>query len=169
MAEVVSVEGVESTPEGVVLSCDAGGGPLVSADHYGPSGDDSPPLPGDFASVEDARTGGGHKLVLGYHDPNNASKAANGEVRRYARASSGAVTCEFWLKGNGDVEITSIKTGGVVRINGVEIDQQGNIKTPGKLDADGEVTAQSSSAPVALSTHLHPTGMGPSDKPTPGT
>lgn len=41
------------------------------------------------------------------------------------------------------------------------------------IDADvevsGEITAQTATAPVKLSTHLHPTPVGPSSAPTPGT
>lgn len=45
----------------------------------------------------------------------------------------------------------------------------GNVTLAGNLLVTGEVTAKSASTPVSLSTHQHPTAMGPSGPPTPGT
>lgn len=53
--------------------------------------------------------------------------------------------------------------GTTINANGVEIDASGNASAP------GEVTARAASTPVNLSMHLHPTAMGPSGTPTPGT
>lgn len=39
----------------------------------------------------------------------------------------------------------------------------------GDLLVHGEVTAKSTTAPVKLSTHIHPTPVGPTSSPTPGT
>jgi hypothetical protein len=39
----------------------------------------------------------------------------------------------------------------------------------GDIECTGEVTAKSQTTPVGLSTHQHPTAMGPSSSPTPGT
>lgn len=164
VAEVLSFERVtdESGARVEEVKVDPGGDAITTAEHFAPSGDDSPPLPGDFAALEDTE-GAGREQCIGYHDPKNEGKAATGECRRYARDANGVPVCEWWLRANGDVEITSIKAGGKVVINGVEIDQQGNVIAP------GEVTAMGAAAPVKLSTHLHPTAMGPTSPPTPGT
>jgi phage baseplate assembly protein V len=45
----------------------------------------------------------------------------------------------------------------------------GDITTTGGVDADGEVTAMKKTKNVNLSTHIHPTAVGPSSPPTPGT
>jgi len=62
-----------------------------------------------------------------------------------------------WLPTELTLEATTINA------NGVEIDASGNATAP------GEVTAKAATTPVNLSTHLHPTAMGPSGAPTPGT
>lgn len=59
----------------------------------------------------------------------------------------------------GDVEITASSK---VKITG-------DLEVTGKIEANGEVTAKASTAPVNLSTHIHPTPAGPSSAPTPGT
>lgn len=42
------------------------------------------------------------------------------------------------------------------------------LRVVGDLEVTGEVTAKADTHPVALSTHVHPTAMGPSGPPTPG-
>lgn len=52
----------------------------------------------------------------------------------------------------------------------IEIVSKGNkIYFEGDIEASGEITAHSKTLPVKLSTHLHPTPVGPSSAPTPGT
>ncbi|WP_238192061.1 hypothetical protein [Methylobacterium frigidaeris] len=70
----------------------------------------------------------------------------------------------IWFKDDG-VEIqdrnenTLVGGKGGWKLNGVEIDRDGNIKAP------GEVTAKSKGTSVSVSGHKHPS----TDKPTPGT
>lgn len=54
-------------------------------------------------------------------------------------------------------------------VNQVQI-TTGTLKVVGDLEVSGEVTARSGNpaTKVTLSGHIHPTAMGPSDKPTPG-
>lgn len=146
----------------VEVQVDAGGGELLTLEQVDPCGDDSPPLPGDYVAISES-TGSGAARTAGFADPKNPGKALGGEKRLYARDAGGTPVAELWLKGNGDIAITSIKGGSKITLNGVEIDQQGNITTP------GDVTAKLGAAPVRLSTHQHPTGVGPSGPPTPGT
>jgi len=152
---------VEGVPRADVKG-DPGGGANHTVQHFAPPGDDSQPLPGDTYATTSVR-GSGHDVAVAYADPKNAGEAAAGEVRRYARAADGTPVCEFWLKSDGAVEITSIASGSVVTINGVTIDQDGNISTP------GDVTANEGASSVTLGTHTHPTAMGPSGSPTPGS
>lgn len=152
-------EGAQS-PE---ITVDVGSGSPSTAQHHGSPGEDSPPLPGvDFAHLSES-PGAGSQDAVGYVDTVNEGKASPGEVRRIARAADGTPVAELWLKQSGDVEITSLKAGGKLTLNGVEIDQDGNISAP------GEVTAKAGPGAVNVSTHLHPTAMGPSGAPTPGT
>jgi len=158
----------------VEVTVDAGGGELLTLEHVADAGDDSLPLPDDFAGAADS-TGQGALRSAGYANTKTKGKALPGEKRIYARdPADGSVVCEIWLKGPGkiaisalkdgaDIELSTAVSGGKVIINGVVIDKDGSIKAP------GEVTAMTGGASVSLSTHLHPTGVGPTDKPTPGT
>lgn len=159
-----TVTKTERVPEGVEVTVDFGGDDLASVEHYAPPGFDLLPRIGDEVLVEEA-DGAGAGTAVAYQDLKNVGTAAEGELRFYSRDADGAVAVEFWAKANGDLSITSIKTGGKVTINGVEIDQQGNITTPGEVTAKAETPATA----VSLSTHLHPTGVGPTSPPTPGT
>ena len=52
----------------------------------------------------------------------------------------------------------------------IEIVSKGKkITFDGDIEATGEITAKVGSTPVKLTTHLHPTPVGPSSAPTPGT
>ena len=51
----------------------------------------------------------------------------------------------------------------------IHIEPGGAVRILGDLEVTGEVTAKADSASVGLSTHLHPTAMGPSGAPTSGT
>jgi hypothetical protein len=99
LAKVVSFER-RGAEEDVVV--DTGGGALVTAAHLGGAGEDSPPLPGDVASLDDS-SGTGNQQVTGYHDPLNTGKADDGEKRIYGRNAAGEVVAEVWLKGDGTV------------------------------------------------------------------
>jgi len=66
----------------------------------------------------------------------------------------------LWDAGAGVQQIT-------ITLSGVG----GKLRVEGDLEVTGEVTAKAASpaTAVSLSTHLHPTAMGPSGAPTPGT
>jgi|SRR3954465_12655879 hypothetical protein len=169
-AHVISVERAQDedgTPI-VNVQVDLGGGEVTTLELALAPGDDSPPLPADVAlMVEDGGAGTG--FASGFQDVKNPGKSANGEKRFYAREGDGTPAAEFWLKKNGDVVITSLKSGGKVTINGVVIDQDGNMTVPGKVDANGEVTAMKSGPSVTVSQQLTPSPFGPLGPPTPGT
>lgn len=158
----------EDGTELVEVIVDIGQPSPLKLEHFADIGVDAPPLPGDLVALAES-TGQGALRTAGYADPKNQGSALGGERRTIARDADGVPTAEIWSKANGDVSITSIKSGGKIILNGVEIDQQGNVTVPGKVDATGEVATSAAGAPVKLSTHLHPTGVGPSGAPTPGT
>jgi hypothetical protein len=169
VTDVAAVESFERVTdengEAVIVKVDEVDGPLLEPENFPPCGDDAPPLATDFAAIKEA-TGRGTTQVVGYQDPKNKGKALGGEKRIYARdPDDGSVVADIWLHGDGTIEITSIKSGSSINLNGVLIDQQGNITAP------GDVTAMSASpaTSVKLSTHLHPTGTGPSGPPQAGT
>jgi hypothetical protein len=139
----------------------------VTAELLSPPGVDALPLPGDEVVIEEAE-GSGDTIAQAFADIINEGLAADGEHRTYARDASGAIACEIWCKGDGTVAVKSIKAGSKIDLNGVLIDQQGNITAPGEVQA--MVGTPDVPLPgVKLSRHLHPTGVGPTSAPTPGT
>lgn len=106
---------------------DEGGGNAKTAGHFGPAGDDSPPLPDDVAVHVDAG-GSGRKQAVGYQDPKNPSKANPGERLLRARNPQGEVVLEVWLKGDGSFVVEShtgaaleMKTSGTVVLNAPDV------------------------------------------------
>lgn len=169
VAEVLSVTRTEVDGVHVTdIKADPGGGDNITAQHFATAGDDSHPLPGDSV-VMVPEGGSGTEVAVGYLDPKNEPEAQAGERRLYSRDEDGAIQAVIWLKNDGSILIDNgsgtveLAAGGDVTINGVTIDTSGNISAP------GEVTAMADAAPVNLSTHQHPTAMGPSGPPTPGT
>lgn len=157
MGRVAEVLGIEDDGD---VKCDFGGDDTFIADFYADGGDDAPPLPGDMAAVDDGPEAGTQQIT-GFSDSKNASQALPGEKRTYARDVDGTIVAEIHAKRNGDIKITSLKTGGIIDLNGLLIDQNGNLTTP------GEVTAKTGTAAVSLSIHKHPTGVGPTGPPIP--
>jgi hypothetical protein len=161
--ERVDVDGVPT----VQVQVDLGDEEIVTAEHLGAPGEDALPLVGDEAMVQECE-GAGATFCTGYADPKNAGGAQEGEHRRYARDDQGTLVCEVWLKRDGTIALRSVAAGSKVDLNGVLIDQQGNLTAPGEITA----MAGTPDAPlpgVKLSTHLHGTGVGPTTAPTPGT
>jgi hypothetical protein len=137
---------------------DPGGLATFTAEDFQPSGVDAQPLEGDyFATHEGPATG--DEIVSGYLDTLTARKAGPGEYRVYARSGPGEVSAEIILRASGEIEISSIKSGSKITLNGVTIDQDGNISTPGDVEGAG----------VSLSTHTHGyiDSVGSAATPTP--
>jgi hypothetical protein len=126
IAEVLSVERVVADGVHVrEVRCDPGGGAAITAQQFACSGDDSEPLPGDFAMLEDS-AGAGTETVVGYHDPKNEQKAVGGERRMYSRGSDGVPVAEFWMKTTGEVLIK------VLNAAAISIESEGtvHVKSP---------------------------------------
>lgn len=156
------------------------GGDVFVAEHFAPPGCDAPPLPGDFAAVSDAPGAGGSQAT-GYNDTKNTGKAKPGEVRHYARDASGAIVGEWWVKGDGTFVFENaggtfeISPDGKLKADVPEAEFTGDLKVEGNItagasiEAGGEITWNAKAAPTKASTHTHPTAMGPSGPPIPGT
>jgi hypothetical protein len=171
---------VEDGGHVVNVQVDFGGGNKATTELFQSAGVDAPPLPDDAAICVD---GDGSDACVGFADTKNEGKALGGELRFYARDENGVPVSEVWLKRDGSAELTGIKCGwkivggsdGTITLNGATIDTSGNLVVPGDASVkgaakiNGEVTAMASGAAVKLSTHQHPTGVGPSGPPTPGT
>lgn len=148
------------------VKVDPGGGFNVTGNHFSAPGDDSQPIPGDYAAATSNQRSGGESIV-GYVDSVNEPKANAGEKRIYGRdAETGAMVCEIWMKNDGSVHLQNdngvfriladgtitganengsfeLEPGGDFFVNGATIDKDGNINSPGKIDA-AEVESVSS-------------------------
>lgn len=114
MGRVAEVLSTERDAAGVLtVRVDPGGGAVVSAEHFAPAGDDSCPLPGDFAAIEDS-AGKGAEQVTGYSDA-TPGVAEPGEVRKYSRNADDEVVAVLWLKRDGSLELESL-TGEPLRL-----------------------------------------------------
>jgi hypothetical protein len=115
MARIVEVVAFERvTDEGASaadVKVDLGGGEIRSAQHFGDSGDDSQPLPGDYATAEQTQ-GQGRVAISGYTDPHNAGQAGGGEKRIYSRNPQGVPVAHIWAKGDGSIVIEVLAAGG---------------------------------------------------------
>jgi len=106
MGKTAVVEVFERSGAVETVRVDPGGGASVTADHCASPGDDSPPLPGDYAELVES-TGKGNEAAVGYTDPNNTREAAPGEKRWYARDADGNVVSSGWHKADGTILVTN--------------------------------------------------------------
>jgi hypothetical protein len=108
VGRVAKVISTERDADGALnVRVDPGGGAGTSVPHFGDVGDDSVPLPGDYAAIEDS-AGAGAEQVTGYHDPRNAGVGLPGEVKKNARNDDGEIVGYVWLQKTGDIEIRAL-------------------------------------------------------------
>lgn len=140
---------------------DIGGGDVLRAENFSGAGDDSVPLPGDYAIFVETPESGSY-VCVGYIDMKNTKAAAAGEKRIYARSLDGAQIVQLHLKNTGEASLLNdsgyltLESGGDVLINGVRITSTGQIITP-----EG----------ITLNTHIHnqpSDSNGDSEQPTGG-
>jgi len=131
------------------VKVDRGGGDAISAYHFAPAGDDSPPLPSDVAYLGDDQ-GTGNAQALGYQDPDSAPVAGEGEKRIYSRSGPGVVACEVWCKADGTLLLKNL-------LGSIELDLLGNVTVTTPLGSFGAAT------------HSHLSPFGPTGPPIPGT
>jgi len=119
LAFVIDFERVDENDEKtVVVKIDPGGGNLLTADQFGPSGVDAPPLENDY--VVTVRTpGDNEEKIVGYLDPVNEGVAEGGEFRAYSRDEDGAVAIAIYLKKDGTIEFGA-DTDNLVRFSELE-------------------------------------------------
>lgn len=100
---VTTTERVDDvTGKGLDVVVDPGGGDATRVAHFASPGDDSVPLPGDYAALEES-SGTGAEHCTGYADTRNVGVALAGEKRLYARKSDGSIVGDFWIKGDGTI------------------------------------------------------------------
>jgi hypothetical protein len=122
---------------GADVTVNPGGGANPTGKHLAPPGDDSQPLPQDFAGVVPSAAEGSINIA-GYVDADNALEALAGEKRLYSRNEAGAVMVTIWLKRDGKLLIDS---DGEININGVTISSSGAVSIPTSLKVAGKELA----------------------------
>lgn len=151
------------------VKVDAGGGNTKTAEHFAPPGDDSHPLPGDYALLSSV-SGNGKYASSGYVDPLNEPKAMHGDKRIYARdPETGTTIVDVWLKNdgsaiteneNGKSELSAdgslkgsnasgsfeLQASGDFVVNGVTIKANGDVIIPNSLKLAGK----------EINNHTHP-------------
>lgn len=160
-----------------LVESDLGGDVVSTATNYSAPGDDSPPMPDDYAAIM-STTATGNSVVVGYVDLVNAGEAAAGEKRFYSRNADGEVMGEVWLyldgaitiaNENGNVRldadgaitlendgIIELKPNGEINLNGATISTDGTITAP-VIEAQTSLTA----AGLELVGHTHLAGDPP--------
>lgn len=114
---------VEGDSQNAYTKIDAGGGDVEEVQHLEAPGEDSPPIDGDFAAVEElGRSGSKHAVA--YHDPKSPPRAQRGEKRLYCRTETGELVAELWMQ-HGEFHVEIFKT-----------DVPFVIKSPGKVVVD---------------------------------
>lgn len=153
---------VRGLAHGSEATVDMGGGENTRAVNFGPAGDDTVPLPGDYVVVVDG-PGTGGELVVGYSDPVNVVTTSPGDKRIYSRDPvDGTPMCQVLLGADGQITITSptasivMDVAGVITANGVTITPAGDITTTGSITAASVVAAGKE-----LAAHTHPVTSAP--------
>ena len=147
------------------VKVDLGGNNVVTAVYYPDLCEDAFPFEGDYAFVESS-AGRGNWVATGFLDPKLAPLAQNaGERVVFSRSAQGVVAAKLHLKTDGTIVVND---GAVVIGADGSITTEGSITAQGDVTANGEVTAKADTVPIPLSTHVHPTGVGPSGPPQAG-
>lgn len=107
------------------VKIDPGAGANITAEDFGPSGDDSHPMPGDYV-YSSAVKGTGREAILGYLDPVNTPKAQPGDKIIYSRDENGVLISELWLQSDGTATLSNANGSIMLRADGGSI-----VTTPG--------------------------------------
>lgn len=94
------------------------GGDTDEAQHFNPSGEDSPPIAGDVAALVEHEDG--TKQAVAYHDPKSEQTSLPGEKRFYSRTEQGQKIAEIYMS-HGELRIEVLDPNVPIRF-----------KTPGK-------------------------------------
>lgn len=122
-------------PEADEITADPGGGNIITINPAQPAGDDSQPLPDDFV-VAVGVPGLNRMISVNVFDVQSERVSEPGDKRIYARKTDRTTACQIWLKSNGTVLIDNgsgsitLKSDGVVNINGATISTDGTITSP---------------------------------------
>lgn len=105
------------------VDVDLGGNDIITADVYGDSGSDAPPVSGDYAAVM-AGPGTGEWVAVAFTDTRRAGTGAQGERVTVARDADGVVVSTVTQAADGSARVENdngymeLKADGQADING---------------------------------------------------
>lgn len=123
---------------GADVKVNPGGKANITGKHVQSPGEDSPPLPDDFATMVPSIAEGSINIV-GYVDPKNTLIANGGEKRRYARDAEGNIVSVIWQRNDGSILIMNDK--GMLLLNPDGSQKGSNEKGFYELEAEGDFNA----------------------------
>ena len=124
-----------------------GGDQIVNAQHFSPIGEDAQPLQDDYC-VALSVNGRGRYATIAYIDNSNEQLAKSGEKRIYSRSEDRKMCAEIWLKNDKSIVIkndagsVTLMADGIIDLNGVTIDTEGNVIIPKSLILNGKEIAE---------------------------
>ena len=146
---------------------DPGGIPMKTSENFSAAGDDSHPLPGDYAAAVGIQRSGG-AVVVGYVDPENAGITQPGGKRIYSRNTESEIQGQLWLKNdstnilsNSIVSITQTPEGSQIVTNGagtLTLESGGDIVINGVRFAPGGIVTDMNKLKLnnkEIDGHLH--------------
>lgn len=111
-----TIRGTRNKAQVTDVKGDPGGGAIAQAEQFNSAGDDTNPLPGDYALFVEHPRGG--YASAGNLDPNNAQTAQPGERRIYGRNSEGVQVCEIHFKNSGEISLSNDEAQVVIKADG---------------------------------------------------
>jgi hypothetical protein len=121
---------------------DVGGGSVHNSQLFSDSGTDAPPMADDYVYAGETQSRN-RSAVVGSVDGKNASEAAQGERRTYARDTAGAIVVTLHLKADGSARLFNengyieLKANGEIEANGATITTGGDVVTAAGVSLDG--------------------------------
>lgn len=156
MSKVGKVVRTQDSEDGVEVVVEGDADNLVTADHFCTPGVDARPVPGDYVHLIPMQSDRYHAVV---YDMVEVSVAKDGEVIVMSRSpSTGKKVASIHLTADGNVNV--LTASGEINLNGLIIDRDGNLHTP------GEVTTAKGGIDINLSDHIHLHSMGPTKGPS---
>jgi hypothetical protein len=157
---------------------DVGGGSIHNSQLFSDSGTDAPPLAEDYVYAGETQSRN-RSAVVGSVDGKNASTAAPGERRTYARDAAGTIVVTLHMKADGTARLFNgngyleLKPDGAIRManpqGDLELKPDGEVAANGaKITTDGDVVTADG---VSLNGHKHLAGselIGNSGNPVTG-
>jgi hypothetical protein len=120
---------------------DVGGGSVHNSQLFSDSGTDAPPMAEDYVYAGETQSRN-RSAVVGSVDGKNASEAAPGERRTYARDTAGAIAVTLHMKADGSARLFNgngyieLKANGEVEVNGAKITTAGDVVTASGVSLD---------------------------------